>query len=218
MGASSSHFPAWIFDERLVLRIALPLLIILLASMPAAGFGVYGGANSFRLLGSDTEGTLANFERGFDWTGGIFQDLEFGDNVALRGALQMTSRMTWQNNGEDLREELVLRTFDIPIDLLLRNSRRHGAFVSLGAALHLPQKASFCEGTRGRDTSICVERDLLDDLTERELTFALGAGFEFGSGFLWLRYNMGLENLFRANDSGLDYTSEVLSAVVGLRF
>ena len=53
---------------------------------------------------------------------------------------------------------------------------------------------------------------------QREVTFSLGAGLEFGSGFLWLRYNMGLENIYRTNDAGLDYTSEVLSAVIGLRF
>lgn len=204
--------------ERLPLRIVLPILLLLLIVPPAAGLGLYGGAISYRLLGSDTDGALADFERGYDWTAGLFQDMDLGENVALRGALQMTSRKSWQNSSSELREELALRTFDIPIDLLLRRSRRHGAFVSLGAALHLPQKATFCEATRGRETSVCVERDLIGELADQEATFSLGAGFEFGTGFIWLRYNMGLENLYKTNDTGLDYTSEVISAVVGLRF
>ncbi len=200
------------------MRIALPLLVLLLAVLPAAGLGVYGGANAYRLMGSDTAGLLADFERGYDWTGGIFQDLDFGDHVALRTAVQMTSRKSWQNTSSDVREDFALRSFDIPVDLLLRNSKRHGAFVSLGAALHIPQTATYCEATRDRDSSICVERDLLDEIVAREITFSLGAGFEFGSGFLWVRYNMGLENLYQDNDAGLDYTSEVLSAVIGMRF
>ncbi len=200
------------------MRIALPLLLALLLALPAAGLGVYGGANSYRLMGSDTQGLLADFERGYDWTGGIFQDLEFGEHVALRGAFQMTSRNSWQKGAGAVREDLNLRSYDLPLDLLLRNSRQRGAFVSLGVALHVPQKATFCEATLDRDTSICVEQDLLDEIVQREVTFSLGAGLEFGSGFLWLRYNMGLENIYRTNDAGLDYTSEVLSAVIGLRF
>jgi len=200
------------------MRIALPILLLLMTVLPAAGLGIYGGANSYRLLGSDTEGILPNFERGFDWTAGLFTDLDFGENVALRGAIQMTSRRTWQDTSEGIREDLALRSFDIPFDLLLRKAKHRGAFVSLGTALHLPQKASFCEATRGRETSVCVERDLLDELADREVTFSLGAGYEFGAGFLWLRYNMGLENIYKTNDAGLDYTSEVISAVIGLRF
>ncbi|MBC8366655.1 hypothetical protein H8E52_04520 [bacterium] len=200
------------------MRIALSLLLAILLALPAAGLGVYGGANSYRLMGSDTQGLLADFQRGYDWTGGVFQDLDFGEHVALRGAFQVTSRNSWQESAGAVREDLNLRSYDFPLDLLLRNSRRHGAFVSLGAALHVPQKATYCEATRDRDTSICVEQDLLDEIVQREVTFSLGAGLEFGSGFLWLRYNMGLENIFRRNDEGLDYTSEVLSAVIGLRF
>ena len=58
----------------------------------------------------------------------------------------------------------------------------------------------------------------VEEIAAQEFTLALGAGFEFASGFIWARYEMGLENLFVNATSEQNYTSEQISLMVGLRF
>jgi hypothetical protein len=194
------------------------LIFLLAAALPAAGLGIYGGANAYRLQSADNSGELPDFSHDLDWMAGVYQDLDFGEHLALRGALQLSSRKSHLDQEGEAREELSLRTLAIPVDLLLRNGRNRGAFVSLGAALHWPREARLCESTRAADETVCVERDILGDLVAQEFTLALGAGFEFSSGFVWARYEMGLENLFNSAATGQDYTSEQISLMLGLRF
>ena len=198
-------------------RLLLPLLL-LTAALPAAGLGIYGGADAYRLQSADKNGELPDFSHGIDWMAGLYQDLDFGEHLGLRAALQLSSRSSHLDGEGELRDEILMRTVAVPLDLLLRKGRNRGAFVSLGAALHWPQEASICESARVAEGTICVERDILEEIVAQEFTLALGAGFEFDNGFVWARYEMGLENLFDSAVSDQDYTSEQISLMVGLRF
>ena len=196
----------------------LAIALLLSAALPAAGLGIYGGADAYRLQSADSTGELPNYSHDFDWMAGLYQDLDFGEHLALRGALQLSSRRSYLQIEGDGRDEIVLSTLAVPLDLLFRNARNRGAFVSLGGAVHWPREARLCVNTREGEGTVCVERDIMDEIVSQEFTLALGAGFEFGSGFVWARYEMGLENLFDSTVSTEDYTSEQISLLVGLRF
>lgn len=196
----------------------LATLLLLAAALPAVGIGVYGGANAYRLQSADNSGELPNYSRDFDWMAGLYQDLDFGEHLALRGALQISSRKSYLQIKDNGRDEISISTLAVPLDLLLRKARNEGAFVSLGGAVHWPREALLCEASREGDGTVCVERDILGEIVPQEYTMALGAGFEFSSGFIWARYEMGLENLFNSGPNAPNYTSEQISLMVGLRF
>jgi hypothetical protein len=182
--------------KKVLLIVAVMLLSISTGSFAQVKFGVKAGLNIANLGGDDADdldsrlvplfGAFANF--------GLSEKLTFQPELlySMKGAKNSVSFM-----GVDIETTMKLNYIDVP--LMFKYNVVSGLNFQAGPQLGVLLSAE-TEVEGGEDSGTT---DIKDNMKGMDFGLNVGAGYDFGSLGVDLRYNIGLSNISDVDDTDL---------------
>ena len=177
-----------------------------------AGGGIEAGVNLATVSGTVDPDTTKSMR-----TGGAFGAFV---SIPLGGDVSFGPEVLYSMEGVKIKGTLGSQTLEstakvnvIEIPLLLRvGGGKSGGFFVVGPAIGIIASAKQTDPFGGADT------DFKDQLKNSDFSLVVGAGFNVSRLFIEGRYTAGLTDVNKDNTSSNKNRSQVISALVGIRF
>lgn len=176
--------------------VAVMLLSISTVSVAQVKFGVKAGVNFANVSGDDMDDMDSRIAPLF----GGFANIGLTDKLAFQPELLYSMKGAKESgsmDGMDYDATVKLSYIDVP--LMLKYNISGGLNIQAGPQLGLLMSADYEMEAGGESESM----DIKDELKGMDLGFNLGAGYDFGSLGVDVRYNLGLSNIADSDDGDI---------------
>ncbi|WP_462317609.1 porin family protein [Marinilabilia sp.] len=179
--------------------VAVMLLSISTVSVAQVKFGVKAGVNIANVSGDDAENMDSRLAPVF----GVFANVALSESLSFQPELLYSmkgAKESMSMEGMDIESTAKLSYIDIP--LMLKYNISGGFNLQAGPQLGLLLSADNEMEAGGESETM----DIKDELKGMDFGFNIGAGYDFGSLGVDVRYNLGLSNIADYEDGDLKNT------------